>query len=138
MSNPREHVVDIALLVLRVGLGGMMLTHGVPKLLGGPDTWEKLGGAMTYVGLDLWPTLWGLAAALTETVGAVLLALGLLTRTSAGFLMVTMMVAAAMHLGKGDGIGGASHAIEDGIAFLTLLVAGGGRYSIDAWIRARR
>jgi len=138
MSNPREHVVDIALLVLRVGLGGMMLTHGVPKLLGGPDTWEKLGGAMAYVGLDLWPTLWGLAAALTETVGAVLLALGLLTRTSAGFLMVTMMVAAAMHLGKGDGIGGASHAIEDGIAFLTLLVAGGGRYSIDAWIRARR
>lgn len=138
MSNPREHVVDVALLVLRVGLGGMMLTHGVPKLLGGPPLWEKLGGAMAYVGLDLWPTLWGLAAALTETVGAVLLALGLLTRTSAGFLVVTMLVAAAMHLGKGDGIGGASHAIEDGIAFLTLLVAGGGRYSIDAWIRARR
>ncbi len=138
MTSPREHVVDVALLVLRVGLGGMMLTHGVPKVQGGPAACEKLGGAMAYVGLDLWPTVWGLAAALAETLGAVLLAIGLLTRTSAGFLMATMIVAAAMHLGKGDGLGGASHAIEDGIAFLTLVVAGGGRYSVDAWLRARR
>lgn len=49
-----------------------------------------------------------------------------------------MAVAAAMHLGKGDGLGVASHAIEDGIAFLALVLAGGGRYSLDAFIRARR
>jgi len=135
---PKPHPVDIGLLVLRVGLGAMMLFHGVPKLLGGPQKWEKLGGAMTHVGIDVWPTVWGFAAALTETLGAVLLAVGLLTRLNASLLLATMVVAAAMHLGKGDGVAGASHAIEDGIAFLTLLLAGGGRYSVDAWWRGRR
>jgi putative oxidoreductase len=138
VTKTRLHLVDIGLLVLRVGLGAMMVFHGVPKLLGGPAKWEKLGSAMAYVGIDLWPTVWGFAAAVSEAVGGVLLAIGLLTRLNATLLLVTMVVAAAMHLGKGDGIGGASHAIEDGIAFLALLLAGGGRYTVDAWIRARR
>ncbi len=134
---PKPHPVDLGLLVLRLGLGGMMLFHGVPKLLGGPARWEKLGAATTHIGIDLWPTIWGFAASLTETLGAALLAIGLLTRLNATLLLVTMAVAAAMHLGEGDGVAGASHAIEDGIAFLALLIAGGGRYTVGAWWRGR-
>ena len=38
--------VNLALLLLRVGMGGMMLTHGIPKLMRGPDLWPKLGKAV--------------------------------------------------------------------------------------------
>lgn len=60
------------------------------------------------------------------------MALGLFTRPAAFFLISTMFVATAMHLGKGEGLSGASHAIELGIAFLGVLIAGGGRWSLDA------
>ena len=36
-----------------------------------------------------------------------------------------------MHLGKGDGLMGASHAIEAGILFLSLILIGPGRYSLN-------
>jgi putative oxidoreductase len=42
-----------------------------------------------------------------------------------------MAVAATMHLGRGDGLKGAAHAIELGIVFVGLLVIGAGRYSVD-------
>jgi putative oxidoreductase len=42
-----------------------------------------------------------------------------------------MGVAANMHLGKGEGILAASHAIELGILFFSLLFIGPGRYSVD-------
>ena len=35
-----------------------------------------------------------------------------------------MLVAAISHLSKGDGLGGASHAIELGIVFLSLILIG--------------
>ena len=46
-------------------------------------------------------------------------------------MLLTMTVAAAMHLGKGDGLKGASHAIEAGVVFLSLILIGPGTYSID-------
>ena len=42
-----------------------------------------------------------------------------------------MGVAASMHLGKGEGLLAASHAIELGILFFSLLFIGPGRYSVD-------
>jgi len=47
------------------------------------------------------------------------------------FLMLgAMAVAASMHLGQGDGLSVASHAIEAGIVFLSLLVIGPGKYAL--------
>ena len=42
-----------------------------------------------------------------------------------------MLVAAVSHLSRGDGLSGASHAIELGIVFLSLIVIGAGKYSVD-------
>ena len=36
----------IGLLILRIGFGCMFLFHGLPKLFGGPEKWEKVGAAM--------------------------------------------------------------------------------------------
>ena len=130
-----ERYRDLGLLVMRVGLGGMMAFHGWPKMMGGPAKWEKLGGAMATLGIDFAPEVWGFAAATTELVGGVAVALGLLTRLNALLLCFTMVVAAAMHLDAGDGLFGASHAIEDGFAFLGLAFVGAGKYSLDARLR---
>ena len=49
---------DIGLLVLRTGIGGMFIMHGLPKLMGGPDKWMMLGGVMKSLGVDFAPMAW--------------------------------------------------------------------------------
>lgn len=123
---------DLGLLVLRAGLGASMTVHGWPKLAGGADKWAKLGHAISGFGIHFGYTGWGLAAALAETVGGVLLVLGLATRPAAAALVATMAVACKMHVDGGDGFIEYSHSLEDGFAFLGLLLVGPGRYSLDA------
>jgi putative oxidoreductase len=122
---------NTGLLLMRVGLGIMMMIHGYPKLMGGPDGWTKLGGAMGNVGIHFAPMFWGFMAAATEAVGGLLIVLGLFTRPVCILMIINLAVAALHHFSKGDGIDGAAHAIETGIAFLGLLFLGPGRYSID-------
>jgi putative oxidoreductase len=110
----------------------MFVMHGWPKVAGGAAMWKKLGGAMANLGLDFWPTAWGFMAAMSEFGGGILLAVGLLFRPACAALAGTMAVAAFMHLHKGDGVMGASHAIEAGIVFVALILIGPGAYSIDA------
>ncbi|MBI2104080.1 MAG: DoxX family protein [Candidatus Omnitrophica bacterium] len=122
---------DLGLLVLRLGLGFMFaVVHGGPKLLGGPERWSAVGSAMGSFGIHAAPAAWGFLAAVSECVGGLCLMTGLLVRPAAGFMAATMAVAAAMHLAKGDGIQVASHAIEDGIVFVSLILIGAGRYTV--------
>lgn len=122
---------DLGLLILRVGIGVMFLTHGVPKLARGPDGWERLGRTMELVGIGFTPTLWGLLAALAETIGGLCFALGLWTRAVCLPLAFTMVMAALNHFAKGDGFGRASHAIEACFVFVAMFLVGPGRYSLD-------
>ena len=122
---------DLGLLVLRVGIGVMFIAHGW-KVFAGPEVLARIGGAMAIFGLDFAPTFWGLLGKGTELVGGMLLILGLLTRPAAFFLLCTMIVATAKHLVLDDySIMQASHAIEAGILFLSLILIGAGRYSLD-------
>lgn len=122
---------NTGLLLIRVGLGIMFVMHGYPKLLGGPDRWESVGSAMGHMGITFLPVFWGLLAALAETVGGVCFLLGLYFRPIALVLAFTMLVAALSHLGRGDGLKGASHAIEIGVVFVGLAFVGPGKYSVD-------
>jgi putative oxidoreductase len=119
---------DLGLLLLRVGLGGMFVYHGLPKLLGGPSRWESLGHATRAFGIDFAPTFFGFMAALAEGGGGACLALGIAFRPALLLMTSTMLVAAAMHLDKGEGLVKASHAIEAAIVFVSLLLIGPGRY----------
>ncbi|MCI0572029.1 MAG: DoxX family protein [Myxococcaceae bacterium] len=122
---------DLGLLMMRVGLGlAFLFVHGAPKLMGGPERWAKLGGALGNFGIDFAPTFWGLLAAVSEFGGALCLLTGVLFRPALAGLIVTMAVATSVHLARGEGFGGASHALEVGIAFIGLFLTGPGRYRL--------
>lgn len=123
---------DEGLLLLRVGLGLMFVYHGWPKLVGGMAAWTKVGAAMKFVGIGFAPAFWGFMAAFAEVGGGLLLAAGLLFRLACALLTVTMAVAVAMKLGTGAGLAGAAHALEVGLVFLSLMLIGPGRYSLDS------
>ncbi len=123
---------DIGLLFLRVGIGLMFIfAHGLPKLMGGPAAWAKVGGALSHVGITAVPALFGFLAAMAELGGGVMLITGKWVRFASVAMLGTMLVAATMHLKMGDGFGKASHAIEAAILFTGLIFLGGGRYGLD-------
>jgi len=125
---------NVGLLVLRIGIGTMFIYHGVPKLMGGPEAWAGLGQVMGMFGINFAPAFWGFMAAFSEAVGGLLIIIGLFLRPACLLLLVTMIVAASMHISKGDGLGGAAHAIESGILFLSLFIIGPGGLNIQKLI----
>jgi putative oxidoreductase len=122
---------NFALLFLRVGLGIMFILHGYPKIMGGPEKWEAIGGAVSSMGITFYPVFWGFMAAVSEFVGGILLILGLGMRIASFFIFITMVVASVSDLKSGESILGASHTIELAIVFFGLIFLGPGKYSID-------
>jgi putative oxidoreductase len=123
---------DFGLLLMRVGLGGMMIMHGLPKLVAGPEQWAGLGEAMQHLGIHFLPVFWGFMAAASESIGGALLLIGFLFRPASALLFCTMAVAATMKYRIGDGafLEWAWPA-EMAIVFLSLLFIGAGRFSVD-------
>ncbi|MCY1514449.1 hypothetical protein D9M68_489900 [compost metagenome] len=123
---------NTGLLILRLGIGFMMIIHGFPKLSGGIVMWTKIGASMKLIGIDFLPVVWGFMAAVTEAIGGLFLMLGLFFRPVNAALAFTMAMAATVHLSDPkQGVMDASHAIELGIVFFALLFVGPGKYSID-------
>lgn len=123
---------DHGLLLLRVGIGAMFIAHGWGKVFGGAEVWAKLGSGMSSLGVGFLPAeFWGFMAAISEFGGGILLILGLLFRPACLMLLMTMIVAALMHLVVWDDpFQKAAHAIEAGILFLSLMLIGPGRFSL--------
>lgn len=129
---------DYGLLALRIGYGIMYMLHGFPKISGGPERWTGVGGAIGNFGIEFLPVFWGFMAAISEFFGGFLLILGLYFRPACTLMAITMIVATGHHLGRGDGLMGASHAIENGIVLLSLILIGPGKFSLDSWLRGRQ
>jgi len=133
-----QNIVSTGLLIIRLGLGVMMVLHGYPKVFGGVETWEKLGSAMANFGIEQYPIFFGAAAAFSEFIGGILLILGLLTRPAAFLLACTMLVASAKHYFEADGINifrSISHATELFFVFIGLLFTGPGKFSVSDLIK---
>lgn len=132
VASSRWTSVDLALLVLRVGIGiSFVFVYGWDKISGGPEQWARLGENMARFGITVWPTFWGFMAAATEFVGGMCLMLGLLFRPALGLLLVVMVVAFSSHIAAGEG---PWHATEMATVFVALLLTGPGRYSLDAYV----
>lgn len=129
---PRPLLPDLGLLGLRVAVGSMMLFgHGLGKLdkIGaGPIEWADPIGVGPAASLYL--------AIFAEVVCAGLLALGLFTRFAAIPLLITMLVAAFI-VHADDPWNKQEFALLYAVPFLTLLLTGGGRASLDHLLFSR-
>jgi putative oxidoreductase len=125
---------DAGLLLLRLWFGGLMLVlHGSSKLLHFAD---YKGEFIDFLGLG--PTASLALAVFGEVVLAGLLVAGLLTRFAALGLVITMSVAFFIGHGgalRGDNSGELAFLYLG--AYVVLLIAGAGRFSVDAWLNNR-
>lgn len=146
MAAPRSHV-GLALLVLRLSGVGLAVFHGWPKLSALLAGTSRFHEGLAAMGLPM-PVGLAWAAALAETAGGLLVAVGLFTRVAAALCAVVMVVAAfARHhahhllLGKlglfevtpesAKAWGSPELALLYLLAFLALVLAGGGRLALD-------
>ena len=121
---------DFGLLILRTGLGAMMVAHGVDNIMNGKMEW--LGSQLAIFGITFGYTFWGFLAALTHTIGGFLVVIGYLFRSTCFLIFLTMLVAIGHHLDAGDGILiQTGHAIKTAIVFLALTLIGPGRFSMQ-------
>jgi putative oxidoreductase len=128
--------MGIGILIIRLSVGLTLAAHGAQKLFGwfdGPGL-RKTAAGMEKLGFV--PGLRGaLMAGLTETVGGLLLALGLAT-PAAGTLVLAVMTVAAVsaHLRQGFFVQnhGYEYPLVLGLAGLSVAFTGAGPLSIDA------
>ncbi len=121
---------NAGLFIMRCGIGAMMIFHGLPKITH-PEKWAGLGEAMGNLHIHFLPAFWGFMCAITETIGGLFSILGLWFRLVSLFMIIVFAVAVTHHIMAGDGIGGASEAIELGFVYIGFLFLGPGRFSVD-------
>jgi putative oxidoreductase len=122
---------DTGLLVLRLGLGALMLFHGIYKVTHG-IAW--IAGPLGKHGLPSW-LMYGVYVA--EVIAPVMLIFGLWTRLAALIIAFDMVMAIYLarigDIGKVNPMGGA-YALEVEVLYLTMALAlafaGGGRYGL--------
>nr|WKN39408.1 DoxX family protein [Tunicatimonas sp. TK19036] len=123
--------IHLGLLIIRMGLGISFIAHGAPKLMGGPERWEQLGGSMKNLGITFLPAFWGFMGGFAECIGGLCLVLGILWVPALVLLIFTMLVATVVHISGGDGFSRISHPLEAGIVFIGLLITGPGKHRIS-------
>lgn len=118
--------IDWASLILRLTLGGLMLTHGYPKLMG------MLGGNWQFadpIGIGEPASL--VLTVFAEFVCSLLLIFGLWTRVALVPLIITMLVAVFI-IHAPDGMDKKEHGLMYLLPYIAVFLLGSGKFSIDA------
>lgn len=128
---------NIALLLARIFTGILMLyLHGWSKLLAGPARWSRLGSGLSdTIGLDFLSIPFGFMASFAESVGAIFIIVGFLTRPAAFLLAFTMLVASFKHIP--NGLKGMEKPLLFLCLCLCLMLVGAGKYSLDGWLNRK-
>jgi len=128
-SKSNEFVENLWLLLLRVGAGAFMLTHGVPKLM------KLISGDTSFAdpfGIGQLPSF--ILAVFAEFFCSVLVVLGIATRLATIPIIITMTVAVFFILG-GQPFANKEMALLYLLLFTTILVFGSGRFALGNLIR---
>ena len=120
---------DWAILILRlIPSFYMFYYHGLKKI-SSTKSWEWLGeAAMSVIGIEFGYIYFGFLAALSEGVLVWLVFLGIFTRLSSLFIILTMFFASSYHLVDGES---AESALIYLTIYLVIFILGPGRYSLD-------
>ncbi|MEB2779492.1 DoxX family protein [Algoriphagus sp. C2-6-M1] len=117
---------DIGLLIMRLGAGGMILTHGYPKLMRvfGDESIKFMDflGLGSVVSISL--------AVFAEFFCAILLLIGFKTRLATIPLMITMLIEVFV-AHSADPFGRKELPLLYFIVFLSILIFGPGKFSLD-------
>lgn len=128
-SYSSQNTIAIALLLLRVAIGGLMLMHGLGKLT------MLLGNDPILfadpLGIGLTTSL--VLAVFAEVLCSVFLIFGIATRISAIPLIVTMLIAAFLVHGNDD-FAVQELAIVYLVIYVVIAIVGAGKYSVDNWL----
>jgi putative oxidoreductase len=128
-----RRAADITWAILRFCAGFLLAyLHGRGKVLGGKV--DVLAGSVAAMGFPF-PLFFAWCAALSEFVGGMLVAVGLATRPAAVFAGFTMLVAVMRH--RNQGLDDMELALLYGAVFALAAVIGGGRYSLDSFLRLK-
>jgi putative oxidoreductase len=125
------YTADIAWLIVRVTAGLMLLPHGIPKIFTqGVSAFAAAG--LSKRGIE--PALpLAFVVVFLETVGGVMVALGLLTRVFAGAIAIEMAIITYQTSVRGFGWaqGGYEYPLFWGLIMFAIALRGGGPYSLD-------
>ncbi|WP_078607443.1 DoxX family membrane protein [Streptomyces flavidovirens] len=138
--TPSLHGYDAGLLVLRLALGLTMAVHGAQKLFGwfGGGGIEGTGKFFTASGYPAGEAM-AVVAGLTETLGGLGLALGLLTPLAGAAVVGTMVNVLAVKWGGGFlAPEGVEYEVLLTAAATALTLAGPGRYAVDRFLPGLR
>lgn len=91
---------------------------------------------MSRFGIDFLPVFWGFMAAFAESIGAVLIVLGILFMPMSLILAITMFVGWIGHVISGEGNPG--HSFKNMMVLIAFALTGPGKYSVDAWLAAKK
>lgn len=116
---------NLGLLLLRLGMGGLMLTHGIPKLMQLIDGNFEFGDP---IGIGSMATL--ILAVIAEAICPILVIIGLRARIASVLTIITMAVAAFV-IHAADPIAMKEKALLYLIGFLVIAICGPGKLSID-------
>jgi|KBSSwiStaDraftv2_1062776.scaffolds.fasta_scaffold473910_2 putative oxidoreductase len=131
--NKTTTTTDLALLVARVGIAALMLTHGIPKLLmlfsGSPVQFPPVMGLSAELSLGL--------AVFAEVFCSIFLLAGFATRLAVIPLAFTMLVAVFM-IHAADPLSVKEPALHYLLVYIVLVLTGSGKYSVDYFLQSKR
>lgn len=132
-TSTRSNRLDVVLLILRLGVGTLMLTHGIPKL-------QMLfsGEEIQFPGvMGLSPSISLALAVFAEVLCSLFILIGLKTRLAAIPLVVTMLVAVLL-VHQNDPFASQELGLLYLFLYLPLLILGSGKFSLDQLVGMTR
>ena len=131
-------MINIGLLIIRLVIGVLFIGHGAQKLFGwfGGYGVKGTGGWFESIGIKPGVTM-ALLAGLTELIGGILFALGLLTPL-AGIMIAGTMVMAIVKVHGPNGLWSTQNGYEYNLILLAVAIGialiGPGQYALDAFL----
>lgn len=125
----RPAALDFALLMLRMA-GGLMLLHGIPKLMNFNEIAGKFGDP---IGIGPLPSL--VLCILAEFFCVVFVLLGAFTRVALIPLLINMAVIIFIVHGN-ESLSDREKPLMFLVIYLVLFFTGAGKYSVDGWRKA--